>query len=320
MNIRSNSRDFLLSFTLHGTLILALIAAPLALDDYHQGNLARIMVLASFALGYNILFGYTGLLSLGHALFFASGMYGAALIVQLAAAPALIALLTGLGAGLVVAALIGFLALRTKGVGFMIVTLMFAQAGYLTILLAGEWTRGDEGFVVPQTGRMISGLDLSSEAGRYTAAFILFAVSMGLCMALVNSKFGQVLVAIRENEERTRMLGYNIKAYKLGAMVVSGGLSALAGSFYALLFGYAGASFATVTYSILPLLYVLVGGAGTILGPFVGTLFMFYMIETATDLTTAYLLLVGLVLVLVTLFAPHGLMGEVRRRLWRGLP
>lgn len=316
----SNLAENGLSFVLHGGLLLALILAPLVVSDYHQGNLARILVLASFALGYNVLFGYTGLLSLGHALFFAAGMYGSALVVQHLGMSAFGALAIGLVSGLVVSLVVGLLALRTKGVGFMIVTLMFAQAGYYTILLNGDWTRGDEGFVVPQAGRLMAGLDLSSENGRYIAAWVLFALCMVLCLVLIKSKFGQVLIAIRENEERARMLGYNVHAYKLGALVISGTLSALAGTFYALLFGYAGATFATVTYSILPLLYVLVGGAGTLLGPFIGALFMFYMIDTATELTTAYMLLVGVVLVLVTLFAPHGLMGEVRRRFWRGLP
>lgn len=116
------------------------------------------------------------------------------------------------------------------------------------------------------------------------------------------------------------MLGYDTFAHKLGAMVISGTISAAAGAFYGLLFGYAGASFAGVQYSIFPLLWVLLGGAGTVLGPFVGTLFMFYLIDLSSGLTTAYLLIVGVALVLLTLFAPQGLVGELRRRVWRWLP
>lgn len=306
--------------TLHGGLLAVLFAAQFLLPAYHHGNMARIMVLASYAIGYNILFGYTGLLSLGHALFFAAGMYGMGLGVQhldLTPAPALLA---GIAAGAVVALALGLLALRTVGVAFMIVTLMFAQAGYFTILYFSEITRGDEGFVIAQAQRVLWGIDLSASTNRYFAAWGLFAVCLLACLWLVRVPFGKTLVAIRENEERVRMLGYDTFAHKLGAMVISGAVSAAAGACYGLLFGSAGASFAGVQYSILPLLWVLLGGAGTVLGPFVGTLFMFYLIDLSSGITTAYMLIAGVVLVVLTLFAPQGLMGELRRRFWRGLP
>ncbi|GAB4288647.1 MAG: branched-chain amino acid ABC transporter permease [Roseovarius sp.] len=307
-------------WALHGALLLVLLAAQFVLPAYHQGNLARIMVLAAYAIGYNILFGYAGLLSLGHALFFAAGMYGMALGMQhggLGAAPALLA---GVTAGAAVALALGLLALRTSGVAFMIVTLMFAQAGYYGILYFSAYTRGDEGFVISRARRMLWGLDLSDPTNRYVAAWILFGLCLLVCLWLVRAPFGRTLVAIRENEERVRMLGYDTFAHKLGAMVLSGTLSAAAGASYGLLFGNTGASFASVQYSILPLLWVLLGGAGTVLGPFVGTLFMFYLIDLGSGVTTAYMLIAGVALVLLTLFAPQGLMGELRRRLWRGLP
>jgi branched-chain amino acid transport system permease protein len=305
---------------LHGGLLALLFALQFVLPAYHHGNLARIMVLASFAIGFNVMFGYTGLLSLGHALFFAAGMYGMGLSVQIlgfSPAPALIA---GLIAGLVVAALVGALALRTVGVAFMIVTLMFAQAGYLTVLYFGSYTRGDEGFVIQQAQRMLWGIDLSDPTNRYFAAFALFAVCLLTTLALVRSPFGKVLIAIRENEDRARMLGYDVFKYKLAAVIVSGTISAAAGAAYGLLFGYVGATFASVQYSIFPLLWVLLGGAGTVLGPFIGTLFMFYLIDLSSGITTAYMLIAGVVLVLLTLFAPQGLAGELRKRVWRGLP
>ena len=116
------------------------------------------------------------------------------------------------------------------------------------------------------------------------------------------------------------MLGYNVFAYKLGAVILSGTVSAAAGAAYGLLFGYVGATFASVQYSIFPLLWVLLGGAGTVLGPLIGTLFMFYLIDLSSGVTSAYMLVAGVVLVLVTLFAPQGLAGLLRARLWRWLP
>ncbi|MFD1157701.1 branched-chain amino acid ABC transporter permease [Roseovarius aestuarii] len=305
---------------LHGGLLVLLFVLQFILPAYHHGNLARIMVLASYAVGYNILFGYTGLLSLGHALFFAAGMYGMGLGIQhlgLTVAPAMLA---GVIAGAVVSGALALLALRTAGVAFMIVTLMFAQAGYLTVLYFGEYTRGDEGFVIQQAQRMLWGIDLSDPTNRYFAALMLFALCLIVSLWLVRHPFGKTLIAIRENEERVRMLGYNIYTHKLIAMVVSGTISATAGAAYGLLFGYAGASFASVQYSIFPLLWVLLGGAGTVLGPFIGTLFMFYLIDLSSGITTAYMLIAGVVLVLLTLFAPQGLAGELRNRIWRWLP
>ncbi|MGX0976929.1 branched-chain amino acid transport system permease protein [Roseovarius sp. MBR-51] len=308
------------AYALHAGLLALLLALHFVLPAYHHGNLARVMVLASYAMGYNLMFGYTGLLSLGHALFFAAGMYGMGLGVQhlgLTPAPAL---LLGLAAGAVVSGVLAALALRTAGVAFMIVTLMFAQAGYLSVLYFGALTRGDEGFVIQQADRMLWGIDLSLEGNRYLAALILFGVCLMLCLWLVRSPFGRVLVAIRENEERVRMLGYDVFAHKFAVMVISGTMAAAAGAAYGLLFGYVGATFASVQYSIFPLLWVLLGGAGTVLGPFIGTLFMFYLIDLSSGVTTAYMLIAGVALVVLTLFAPQGLMGELRRRFWRGLP
>lgn len=312
--------DLRKSWALHLAVLAVLVALQFVLPAYHHGNFARVMVLATFAIGYNILFGYSGLLSLGHALFFAAGMYGTGLAMTQLGVGVPVGLFAGLLVGMLVAAVIGVLALRTEGVGFMIVTLMFAQAGYLTVLYFGEVTRGDEGFVIQQAERVLFGLDLSTPMARYFFAFSVFSVVFLGCFKLVKMPFGQVLVAIRENPERAEMLGYDIGRYKLAAFVISGVISALAGATYGVLFGYVGATFASVQYSIFPLLWVLLGGAGTVLGPLVGTLFMFYLIDLSSGVTSAYMLIAGIVLVLLTLFAPQGLVGELRRRLWRWVP
>ena len=308
------------SWGLHIGVVALLLALNFILPDYHHGNLARVMVLACYAMGYNMLFGYTGLLSLGHALFFAAGMYGMSLTVQHLGWSAGPAMIVGLASGLAMSLVVGILSLRTAGVAFMIVTLMFAQAGYLAALYFGEYTRGDEGFVIRKAARQIGGIDLSDPMNRYLAALVLFAVCLFITLRVVQTGFGRVLVAIRENEERTRMLGYDVHRHKLLAILLSGTMSAAAGAGYGLLFGYAGATFASVQYSIFPLLWVLLGGAGTVLGPFVGTLFMFYLIDLSSDISTAYMLIAGLTLVLLTLFAPQGLVGELRRRTLRWLP
>ncbi len=307
-------------WALHLALIAILFAAQFLLSPYHTTNLARIMVLAVFAMGYNIAFGYTGLLSLGHALFFAAGMYAAGLPAQLWGITAAPALVLGIAAGGALAAAVGLLALRTAGVSFMIVTLMFAQAGYLTLLYYGPTTGGDEGFNLSAATRTFLGFDLSTDTPRFMLALALFSVALLVSLAIVRSPFGRSLVAMRENEERSRMLGYNPFTVKLAALVISGLYAGGAGAAFALLFGYVGASFATIQYSIDPLLFVLLGGAGTVMGPFLGAVLMFILIEVASDLTSAHRFLVGLALVILVLFAPKGVLGTVRERWVRWLP
>ncbi|MGB5066821.1 MAG: branched-chain amino acid ABC transporter permease, partial [Albidovulum sp.] len=190
---------------LHLAVLAALMLAHFLAPAYHHTNIARIMVLSIYAMGYNIAFGYTGLLSLGHALLFAAGLYGAGMGVThlgLSAGPGLIA---GTIAGGLMALAVGVLALRTAGVAFMIVTLMFAQAGYLAILYFGQWTRGDEGIVIDRAARAIGPIDLSDDASRYLVALALFAAALLINLALVRSPRGRVMIAMRENEDRSRM-------------------------------------------------------------------------------------------------------------------
>lgn len=309
---------------LHVAVVAALFAAQFVLPEYHHLSIARVMVLATFAIGFNLMFGYTGLLSLGHALFFAAGLYGAGLVAWHLDWTAPAAFAAGIAAGLAISVVIGAVALRTTGVAFMIVTLMFAQAGYLTALYFNAFTRGDEGFVLPGAVRrfVVAGLhlDLSSPVTRYNLALGLLALALLATYLLVRSSFGRVLVAIRENEDRARMLGYDTFRYKLAAVAVSGTLAAAAGAAYALLFSYVGATFASIQYSIYPLLWTLMGGAGTVLGPVLGTVLMFYLVDISSGYTAAYLLVVGVVLVLLILFFPKGVLGTVRDRWAPWLP
>ena len=286
-------------------------------SDYHQGNFARILVLAAYGVGYNILFGYTGLLSLGHALFFSAGLYASGLSIYHLDFDIGQSIILAIGISAFVSSLIGFLALRTIGVSFMIVTLMFSQIAYLSILYFGSITRGDEGFVIQQSSRVFLSMDLSNPTIRYYSALLIFSLCMLTNLWIAKSPFGRVLVAIRENSDRALMLGYNVKLYKLFSIIISGTISGLAGACYGILFGYVGASFAAVSYSIFPLLWVLIGGAGTVLGPLIGAIFMFYLIDYASDITDAYMIIVGVALLFVTLFAKRGIMGELRYRFYK---
>jgi branched-chain amino acid transport system permease protein len=309
---------------LHVAVVLALGGAQFVVPPFHQAMLARIMVLTVYAIGYNVCLGYTGLMSLGHAMFFAAGMYGAGLPVYYLGLAALPAFGIGVAAGAVAAAAIGRIALRTTGVAFLIVTMMFAQAFHLTTLYLNEITLGDQGFIL--SGRLppvaLGGLRLAvaDPAVKYNAALGLFALALAASLWLVGSPVGRVLMAVRENEERARLLGYDTLRYKLLSLVLSGGISGAAGAAYALLFSYVGATFASTLYSIYPLLWTLLGGTGTTLGPLVGTSLMTYAVDVASGLTSSYLLVVGVMLIVVILWFPGGVVGGIRARWARWLP
>jgi branched-chain amino acid transport system permease protein len=272
---------------------------------------ARVMVLGAYATGYNLLLGYTGLMSLGHAMFFAAGMYSTGLTIQHLGLGVAAAFVAGVVAGLVAAGAVGLITLRTTGPAFLIVTMMLAQAFYLATLYFNEFTMGDQGFILAglHVGVGPWRLALADPAVKYNAALVVFAVCLLGSLGLVCSPLGRVLVALRENEERTRLLGYNTARYRLVAIVVSGVMSALAGAAYTLLFSYVGSTFAGILYSIYPLLWTLLGGAGTTLGPLIGTLLMTYLVDVTSGLTTGYLMVVG-----------AGLVGGLRARWARWLP
>ena len=308
------------SAKLHGGILLALFFAQFVLPDYHHANVARIMVYAVLAMGYNIAYGYTGLMSLGHALYFATGAYGAGIAVYWWGWSSPAALAAGLASGVAISALAGVFLLRVTGVAFLIVTLMLAQAGLLTSIYFNAVTLGEQGMVLPETAPLtVAGfsLKLADPAVKYNVAFASFAAVLLAMLWLVGSPIGRVLIAIRENEPRTRMLGYNTYAYRYFAILVSGSIAGLSGALYCLLFSYVGASFASLQFSTLPLLWTLLGGAGTVIGPLIGTAFMFYLTDIASGYTSSYLLFVGLALLAVALWFPKGIAGVLRQR-WPG--
>ena len=162
-----------------GALAILLLLELLGIfSDYHQGNFARILVLAAYGIGYNVLFGYTGLLSLGHALFFSAGLYASGLSIYHLDYNVGQSLILAIFISAFVSLVIGYLALRTVGVSFMIVTLMFSQVAYLCILYFGGVTRGDEGIVIQQSSRVFLSLDLSNPTIRYYSALIIFSLCL----------------------------------------------------------------------------------------------------------------------------------------------
>ncbi|MDH6266393.1 branched-chain amino acid transport system permease protein [Rhizobium sp. SG_E_25_P2] len=312
------TRAFANNLALVAATLIGLFLLQFRLADYYVLTATRMMVLGVFALGFNALFGYVGLLSLGHAMFFACGLYAAGLTSYHLGWSAPAAFVAALAASAALAVVIGAITLRTARVSFMIVTLMFAQVFYLASLYFSAYTNGQEGLSIPVAQRRFTlagfEINLADAVTRYNIALLLLAAALIILFLYLKGARGRLAVGVRENEERTEMLGFNIFAAKLEMFVLSGLLSGAAGGAYALLFGYVGSTFASFQYSIEALLFTLLGGAGTLLGPLVGVVLMVTMIDKLSELTSAYLLVIGVVLIALVLWFPKGLLGTIRER------
>ena len=320
--MRKNSLNYSLLF--QGGILMLLFLSQFILPTYHHSSVSKIMLLASYAIGYNFLLGYTGLMSLGHAMFFSSGMYSMGLGIYYLELSPLNGVIFSASFSLMVSLIFGLFALRTSGVSFLIVTLMFGQTFYLSILYFNEFTFGHDGFSLAKYlgSFVIFGKEylFSNPDIRYNFALLLLTSYLLITTFIVLSPVGRILIAIRENESRTQLLGYNVFYYKLFALVLSGTFSGVAGAMHGLLFSYIGTTFAEIHHSISPLLWTLLGGAGTVIGPLFGTGIMFYLIDFISEITKNYLLVVGIVLILMIIWFPLGIMGSVRRKWLKWLP
>ena len=320
--MRKNSLNHSLLF--QGGILMLLFLLQFILPTYHHSSVSKIMLLASYAIGYNFLLGYTGLMSLGHAMFFSSGMYSMGLGIYYFELSPLNGVIFSASFSLIVSLIFGLFALRTSGVSFLIVTLMFGQTFYLSILYFNEFTFGHDGFSLAKYlgSFVIFGKEylFSNPDIRYNFALLLLTSYLLITTLIVLSPVGRILIAIRENESRTQLLGYNVFYYKLFALVLSGTFSGVAGAIHGLLFSYIGTTFAEIHHSISPLLWTLLGGAGTVIGPLFGTGIMYYLIDFIGEITKNYLLVVGIVLILMIIWFPLGIMGSVRRKWLKWLP
>ncbi len=269
-----------------------------------------ILAWSLFATAFDIMLGYTGLLSFGQAAFFGGGAYAAGLLAQRAGVPyPANALGGGLAAGLVALPLMG-LAIRRRGIYFAMITLAFGQMVFYVI---NEWrslTGGENGVQgIPRL--MLGGLSVSSPLVYYYAAFPLVALGLLLCWRIIRSPFGRVLLAIRENDVRTQTLGYAVNRYKLLATVLSCALSGFAGGIWVINHGFVALDAVHWTTSGLVVIMVLLGGMGTRLGPIVGAALVLVLRDFLSTWTDAWAVVTGVIFIVVILIFRHGIVGTI---------
>src|SRR5947199_4051816 len=301
-------------------VVLALLfVAPLVLPEFWRRFTTEILIWGLLALSSDILIGYTGMVSFGHSAFFGLGMYGAAAALLTVRPPNLwLALAYGLVAAAVVAAFVAYFSTRLRDIYFAITPLVFSQIFYVIIFTWTEVTGGENGLTFRQPRLTIPGL-WSDRFTPVTFHWLVLAVvllSYLLVRRITQSPFGMVLQSIRENEPRTRAIGYHVERYKIVAVMLSGLFAGLSGVLYALQNKFAAPDFVFFVVSGEVVVFNVMGGMGTFVGPVAGAAFFFLLRELFSRFFTEYYLIpVGIIFTLMVIFVPQGLLGFLRRRL-----
>lgn len=298
----------------HGpTLCVALflLALPLGLKS---GSLAtELVIYAMAACACNLLLGYTGLMSFGQGIFFGVGSYAAGLLLLHLDTSLALTLAGCVAMGAVVAALVGWFSIRQRGIYFVMLTLAFAQMFYFIAYSMKDITGGDNGLLgIPRPGVTLFGreiLDLSSPWSYYAAAACLFLLVFALLQQLTVSRFGRTLLAIRDNEARAAAVGYDVKAFKLVAFVVSGAVTGLAGGLHAMLAGISPLSNIEYHVSEMILLMTVVGGTGSLVASVIGAAVYVVTADWLASIWPRWLMLFGFLLIAVALYMQQGLWG-----------
>lgn len=295
--------------------LLAALVVPLVAGPFELFLAASILALGLYGAAFDLLYGYTGLLSIGHSVFFGVGAYAVTFALQDAGAGPLVGLLVALLAGAIAAVLLGVVAVRVTSHGFVIVTILLALVAHLAATTWTDLTGGTDGLTVVVPPVELPGLTVSfvDPVGRYYAVLAVLVVSIAVLRRLVASPVGLAFRLVRENEQRARTLGYNVAAYKLAAFVVSGAFAALAGALSTYVTGFVSAEDFALVVSGDPIVFTLLGGRATIVGAVLGAALVELTSTTVSELTDAYPLFVGALLVVVVVVEPEGLLGVARR-------
>jgi branched-chain amino acid transport system permease protein len=289
-----------------------LAALPYLLPNYYLGLSVEVLVFALFAMSLDLLIGYAGMASLGHAAFFGVAAYTTGLLATKAGLSVLLVLPLSVIAAALTATLFGFLALRTRGSYFLMITLALSQIVWGIVFGWRSLTGGDDG--LPDVPRPSIGPHLSLVADRPFYYFVLLMVgaATALLLAIVSSPFGHAIRGIRESETRMLALGYNVWAYKLVAFIVAAAFAGVAGSLYVYYTRFASPDYLDVLRSAEVLLMVILGGAGTLIGPAIGAAVIILLQNLVSAYTERWLIVIGIIYIAVALFAPNGLVGLVR--------
>jgi branched-chain amino acid transport system permease protein len=279
-------------------------------------NLAtEVVVFAVFAIGFNLIAGYGGQLSFGHAAYFGLGAYGTILCVNYVTPDLYVSMFVGVLVAGVVSLIIGWLSLYRRGVYFAMITLAFGQMVYFGVNSFSDLTGGSNGLYFTDIRATLGGVTpLGASPDLYVVSLVVLGLLVLLNVHLLNTPFGKVLVAIQSNEQRTKHLGYNSTIYLEVAFVLSGLVSGLAGALFAALVRFVTPDILFWSMSGEVVLITIIGGIGTVLGTIIGALAFVLMSDWLSSVTSHWPIVLGGLFVLVVLFAPEGIYGIYKNR------
>ncbi|HEX7605256.1 MAG TPA: branched-chain amino acid ABC transporter permease [Usitatibacter sp.] len=291
---------------------LAVMVAAFAIAPFlmYPQFAMQLLCFALFACAFNLLIGFGGLLSFGHAMFFGMGSYLAAYAAKSWHLPVELAILAGAATSTVLGGLTGLLAIRRQGIYFAMITLALAQMVYFFCVQA-PFTGGEDGIQSVPRGKLLGTIDLTQPLAMYYFVFAIFLGGFLLIHRIVHSPFGQVLKAIRENEPRAISLGYRVERYKLAAFVLSAAIAGLAGATKAIVAQNASLTDVYWAMSGEVVLMTLLGGMGTIFGPVVGAVVIIAMQFYLADLGAWVTIAQGIIFVVCVLAFRRGIVGEI---------
>jgi branched-chain amino acid transport system permease protein len=287
---------------------LALLPAAPFMSKYYLLLAFDALIFGAIAMSLDLLMGYTGLVSFGHAAFYGLGAYAAAVLLErnvlsLWACLAFTVLVVGL-----YALIVAYFSTTRRGIYFALLTLIFAEVVY-TFFRYTQTFGGSDGIQGLPEAMLLPGVPIDTPLKKYYLVLAYLAFSFVVCRVVVGSHFGKVLVAIRENEDRARFLGYNVQRYKMGVCMISAVLTGLGGALYAMRAAYATPDLMLWTESGEFIISVMIGGIGTLVGPIIGGAFFTIFRDKVSSYVDWYFIVIGLVLVVIVLFMPKGLLG-----------
>jgi branched-chain amino acid transport system permease protein len=290
-------------------VIAVLVVLPDVLRPYYVELSTRMLIFALFAMSLDLLLGYAGLASLGHAAYFGVAAYAIALLVLHWGVGSAVAFPAGLVAAIALGVLFAPLALRARGSYFLMITFALAQVVWSVAFGWRSLTNGDDG--MPGVPRPDFGWSLESTASFYYFVLAVVGVATLLLVAIVKSPFGRALRGIRDSESRMQALGYDVWRHQYAAFVLAAAFAGVAGALYAYFNRFVGPEYLFVVQSAEALIMVILGGAGTLVGPAIGAALIVFLEDFVSSMTEHWVLVLGVIYVLVTLFAPRGLIGLV---------
>jgi branched-chain amino acid transport system permease protein len=287
--------------------LAALPALPF-MSKYYLLLAFDALLFGVIAMSLDLLMGYTGLVSFGHAAFYGLGAYASAILME----RGILSLWACLGFAILVvgayALVVSYFATARRGIYFALLTLIFAEVVY-TFFRYTQTFGGSDGIQGLPDAQLWPGVAIDTPARKYYMMLAYLAAAYGVCRVLVTSHFGRVLVAIRENEDRARFLGYGVQRYKMAVCMVSAILTGLAGAIYPIRSAFATPDLMVWTESGEFIISVMIGGLGTLVGPVLGGVFFTLLRDKVSSFVDWYFIVIGVVLIVIVLFMPKGLLG-----------